>query len=102
MSNIDWSKFTVRINVRARRSDLYDAWTTKAGMEYWFLRNCEFVDAKGYILDEEETIRAGCTYTFFGMDILTRCLKKVKSWKPMVRTGLFSALGKPALVLFAF
>lgn len=65
MSNRDWSKFTVRINIRARRSDLYDAWTTKAGMEYWFLRSCEFVDAKGYILDEEETIRAGCTYTFF-------------------------------------
>ena len=64
MSNEDWSRFTVRINIRARRTDLYDAWTTKAGMEYWFLRNCEFVDPKGYLLDDEETIRTGCQYTF--------------------------------------
>lgn len=64
MSSEDWSRFSVRINVKARRSDLYDAWSTRAGMEYWFLRSCEFVDRKGYILDQEEPATEGCQYTF--------------------------------------
>lgn len=64
MSSGEWGCFTVRINVKARRSDLYDAWSTRAGMEYWFLRTCEYVDKKGYILDLEEPARVGCQYTF--------------------------------------
>jgi|GEM_PF-5985793 len=38
MKNFDWTSFTKRIAVKATLIDLYLAWTTKAGLESWFLQ----------------------------------------------------------------
>lgn len=64
MNDLDWSRFTVRINIKADRSTLYDAWSTRAGMEYWFLRTCEYVDTRGYLIENEVAAQPGYRYTF--------------------------------------
>jgi hypothetical protein len=38
MNSFDWSRFTVRIPVKASTEDLYRAWATRKGIENWFLR----------------------------------------------------------------
>lgn len=37
MKNFDWTSFTKRIAVRASLANIYQAWTTKSGLEHWFL-----------------------------------------------------------------
>lgn len=37
MENFNWTSFTKRIAVKASLADLYSAWTTKLGLESWFL-----------------------------------------------------------------
>ena len=41
-ASYDWSRFVVRININAPVQKLYDAWATRAGMEYYFLRVSEY------------------------------------------------------------
>lgn len=54
----------MRINTRANRGDLYHAWATRAGMESWFLRLCEYTNKDGKVLDEHKPAVAGDRYTF--------------------------------------
>jgi uncharacterized protein YndB with AHSA1/START domain len=42
MENYNWSKFTVRIPVKAGVQRVYDNLSTKSGLESWFLRLAEF------------------------------------------------------------
>jgi hypothetical protein len=42
MADLDWSRFTVRINVKATTEKLYWCWATKAGIEFWFLRRSDY------------------------------------------------------------
>lgn len=42
MPAYDWSRFVLRLPVRADRQHLYDAWATAAGLERWFLRQAKF------------------------------------------------------------
>src|SRR5215211_2805265 len=44
----DWTKFLLRIPIKATAEKLYDAWTTQQGLESWFLRKAAFTtsDAK--------------------------------------------------------
>lgn len=59
----DWSRFSMRIPVRASVPELYKAWTTRAGIEHWFLRTAAFT-RNGRELDAHESIQAGDTYTW--------------------------------------
>lgn len=70
MSKIDWSKFTLRIPVRASRTALYKAWTTRAELEHWFLRRAELTGADGRPLKRTEKVTEGCTFTWewYGYD----------------------------------
>ena len=45
----DWSCFTKRIDINATVDQLYNAWTTRAGIESWFLRTGEFSNAEGLL-----------------------------------------------------
>lgn len=58
----DWSRFTVRINVKAPESRLYHAWATRSGMEHWFLRLAEFKKPSGELRKDEEFVEKGDTY----------------------------------------
>ena len=42
MADFDWSRFTVRINVKASIEKLYWCWA-KEGIEYWFAKYVECI-----------------------------------------------------------
>lgn len=58
----DWSRFVKRIAVTASISTVYDAWTTRRGIESWFLRKGEFKSPDGNLLDSNENFTAKDTY----------------------------------------
>lgn len=57
-----WSEFTIRIDINASIEKLYEAWTTQAGMEYWFLRQSPFFDKDGRQRDVKESVQPGDSY----------------------------------------
>jgi uncharacterized protein YndB with AHSA1/START domain len=65
MTAFDWSRFTVRINIRARQQDLYTAWSTPAALESWFLRDAIFRTREGTQRAPDEPVTSGDTYTWF-------------------------------------
>jgi uncharacterized protein YndB with AHSA1/START domain len=64
MSTIDWSRFTIRINVNAPVEKLYHGWATRAGIEYWFLRWSEYKNPDGSVKGNEEYVKRGDTYSW--------------------------------------
>jgi hypothetical protein len=63
MSSFDWSNFTVRINIKSSSIDqLYRAWATKGGIEYWFLRMSEYSQPNGSLRGDDEPVHKGDTY----------------------------------------
>lgn len=61
-TSYDWSRFVVRINIQADIAKLYDAWATRAGMEYWFLRLSEYKKQDGNLRGNNERVEKGDTY----------------------------------------
>lgn len=62
MATVNWSTFTVRIDVAASTEQLYKAWATRAGIESWFLRLSEYRSADGSVRKEDELVQKGDTY----------------------------------------
>ena len=62
MANFNWSRFTIRIPVKAAKKDLYKAWATKEGMEQWFLRLCEYKTAEAVVRSKYDYVKDGDTY----------------------------------------
>lgn len=62
MPDFDWSTFSVAINIKSTPDKLYKAWSTRTGMEDWFLRLSEFNRADGSILEPNEEIKSSDTY----------------------------------------
>jgi uncharacterized protein YndB with AHSA1/START domain len=63
MSSFDWSRFSIRINIQSHSIEqLYRAWATKAGIEYWFLRMSEYSDPNGTLRSDDEPVQTGDTY----------------------------------------
>ncbi|WP_295126299.1 SRPBCC domain-containing protein [uncultured Chitinophaga sp.] len=58
----DWSKFRTRIPVKAGIRDIYNAWTTKNGIERWFLKSANFVTAEG--TERTGSVQKGDSYTW--------------------------------------
>ncbi len=58
----NWSIFTVRINIRAPVDKLYQAWATRTGMEYWFLRLSEYQKPDGTLRANDELVGKGDSY----------------------------------------
>ncbi|NUY82482.1 SRPBCC domain-containing protein [Flavobacterium sp. MAH-1] len=44
MQNFDWTKFTIRIAIKADKQTLYDAWAKPSEIEKWFLKSCTYSD----------------------------------------------------------
>ena len=65
MSNFNWSSFTTRIPVNAPIEKIYLCWTTKAGMEFWFLRLSEYKKPTGELRKADEPVQNGDTYKWF-------------------------------------
>ncbi len=66
----DWSRFTVRIDVNAPAEKLYQAWATRAGMEYWFLRLSEYKKPGDELRELNELVEKGDMYKWlwYGWD----------------------------------
>ena len=62
MADFNWSRFEVRITVNASPKDIYKAWATKKGMEFWFLRLSEYKKPDGLLRAANENVESGDTY----------------------------------------
>ncbi len=60
--DFDWSRFAVRIDVRASKEAIYEAWTSQEMLELWFLRLAEFTAPNGTVRGRFEKIEKGDTY----------------------------------------
>jgi hypothetical protein len=58
----DWSTFTLRIPVNSSIESIYNAWSTSAGIEKWFLASAEFETPGGGPRDPHDNVQAGDTY----------------------------------------
>ncbi len=64
MADFNWTTFTVRIPVNAPTEKIYRCWSTREGMEYWFLRMSEFKTPAGVLRNNDEAVQKGDTYTW--------------------------------------
>lgn len=64
MENFDWTRFTVRIPVKATRQELYDAWTIPAEIEKWFLSDAAFQNLEEEPVDKHSSIQKGFSYAW--------------------------------------
>ena len=62
MDQYDWSTFTTRIAVNATEEDLYAAWATRKGIEYWFVRYSAYFSSNNLLRGDEEFVQPGDTY----------------------------------------
>lgn len=46
MENFDWTSFTKKIAIKARLSDIYNAWTKSNELEKWFLEKATFFNSQ--------------------------------------------------------
>jgi hypothetical protein len=65
MDKQDWSKFTLRVNIRTSIGEAYNAWATPGGIESWFLRNAIFKDVNGRLRHKNSPIESGDTYEWY-------------------------------------
>lgn len=62
MPDFNWRTFTTRVPVNAPVKKLYWCWTTREGIEYWFLRMGEFKNPNGELRADDEFVQTGDTY----------------------------------------
>ncbi len=62
MENFDWTQFTRKIAIKAKLSDLYDAWTKSSEIEKWFLREALYFDPDKKQIGKNTSIEGGNTY----------------------------------------
>jgi hypothetical protein len=62
MTNFDWTTFTRKIAIKAKLSDIYNAWTKASEIEKWFLGKAIFNDSNEKPIHSEKTIEKGFTY----------------------------------------
>lgn len=64
MNNFDWTSFTLRAPVKSSPESIYNAWTTKAGIEQWFLSKATFTDLQGNELAGDKNVQEGDSYAW--------------------------------------
>ena len=62
MNNFDWTQFTLKVAIKAKLSDIYNAWTIASEIERWFLIDAEFMDENGRVIDKSKNALAGDRY----------------------------------------
>lgn len=60
----DWSRFTVRIDIKALPASIYEAWTSQEMLELWFLRLAVFTTPEGAVRSRFEQVTTGDRYTW--------------------------------------
>lgn len=62
MSEYDWSKFKIRITINADMAAVYKSWTSRQGLEKWFLRSAIFQNSNQESRHRTEFVHAGDEY----------------------------------------
>jgi uncharacterized protein YndB with AHSA1/START domain len=65
MSTFDWSRFSVRVNIKAPTEKLYWCWATCEGIEHWFLRRAVYKKSDGNLLNKAVMLSKGDTYSWW-------------------------------------
>ena len=70
MEKSNWKQFVLRITIDAAPEKIFQAWTTQAGLERWFLRLAEFTSSAGERRKRNELIQQADRYRWlwFGYD----------------------------------
>lgn len=64
MQNFDWTRFTVRIAIKAKPNAIYNAWTQTQEIEKWFLSKADFFDEQGKRIADTQSIEPDFSYTW--------------------------------------
>ena len=62
MENFDWTSFTKRIAIKARMSEIYNAWTKSSELEKWFLEKASFLTVEKKAISKYINATAGVQY----------------------------------------
>jgi uncharacterized protein YndB with AHSA1/START domain len=62
MQPYNWKQFTKRITIDAEPQVIFKAWSTRHGLESWFLRLAEFKKSDGTMRNQNENVEAGDQY----------------------------------------
>jgi uncharacterized protein YndB with AHSA1/START domain len=65
MTENKWTQFTITADFDTDARSVYEAWTTSAGLEKWFLRKAEFYTIAGRLRMPEEFISKEDTYEWY-------------------------------------
>lgn len=65
MEKQEWSKFKLRVNIKAKPQEAYAAWITSEALESWFLRKAIFRDPQGKIREKNSIVQAGDSYEWY-------------------------------------
>ena len=70
MKDFNWTSFTRKINIKSDVPTLYNAWTKSSEIEKWFLKESNFSDTVGNIIDKNESLGENQTYAWewYGYD----------------------------------
>jgi hypothetical protein len=58
----DWSRFLLRIPVKADTAIIYSSWATQEGLEKWFLRKAAFTKYDGISRNRKSPVEVNDTY----------------------------------------
>lgn len=64
MKNFNWTRFTLKIAVRANLADVYNAWTRSADIERWFLSKSVFTGPDNKRVGRKASVTKGGTWTW--------------------------------------
>ena len=62
MEDFDWTSFTLKIAIKAKLEDIYDAWTKAREIEKWFLSSSQFSDENHVQLSKSQNVLKGDLY----------------------------------------
>ncbi|MGZ3752508.1 MAG: SRPBCC family protein [Mucilaginibacter sp.] len=65
MTENKWTKFTITADFNTDARSIYQAWTTSAGLESWFLRKANFYTIVGRLRASDESISKEDTYEWY-------------------------------------
>lgn len=98
MANYDWSTFTCKINVKATPVTVYQAWSTPAALESWFLRKALFASTGGVPVKSEEQLKTGDTYEWFWHGYPDTVMERGKIYAANGKDEFQFSFGDPCMV----
>lgn len=61
-NNYSAGRFCKRVTIKSSPQEVYDAWTSQASLEKWFLRKAEFTRPDGRLRDADSPVEKGDHY----------------------------------------